>query len=115
VLLDQSVVAGIGNIYADESLHLARVHPGRPASSLSSAESRRLRAAIRTTLELAVESGGTSFAEYVNAARGRQGYLTHARAFGRGGLPCIVCGTTMTRIRVAGRGTTLCPFCQRSP
>jgi len=115
VLLNQTVVAGIGNIYADESLHLARVHPGRKAASLSSAESRRLRAAIRTTLALAVESGGTSFAEYVNAARGRQGYLTQARAFRREGLPCVVCGTTMKRIRVAGRGTTVCPRCQRSP
>jgi len=115
VLLNQTVVAGIGNIYADESLHLARVHPGRKAASLSSAESRRLRAAIRTTLALAVESGGTSFAEYVNAARGRQGYLAQARAFRREGLPCVVCGTTMKRIRVAGRGTTVCPRCQRSP
>lgn len=115
VLLDQTVVAGIGNIYADESLHLARVHPGRPAAGLSAAESRRLHAAVRSTLALAVESGGTSFAEYVNTARGRQGYLTHARAFRREGLPCVVCGTTMERIRVAGRGTNICPHCQRAP
>jgi formamidopyrimidine-DNA glycosylase len=115
VLLDQTVVAGIGNIYADESLHLARVHPRRPAGGLSGAESRRLHAAVRVTLARAVESGGTSFAEYVNAARGGHGFLAQARAFRREGLPCVVCGTTMTRISVAGRGTTLCPRCQRSP
>lgn len=112
VLLDQTVVAGIGNIYADESLHLARVHPGRPAVSLSPAESRRLHTAIRSTLACAVESGGTSFADYVNMARGRDGYLSQARAFRREGLPCVVCREMMQRTRVAGRGTNLCPRCQ---
>lgn len=114
VLLDQTVVAGVGNIYADESLHLARVHPRRRAGGLSGAESRRLHTAIRSTLARAVESGGTSFAEYVNAARGRQGYLAQARVFRREGLPCGVCGTVIERIRVAGRGTNVCPRCQRS-
>jgi len=113
VLLDQTVVAGVGNIYADESLHLARVHPRRPAGSLSAAESRRLHDAIRSILALAVESGGTSFADYVNEARGRRGYLERARVFRRQGLPCPVCGTTIERIRVAGRGTNVCPHCQR--
>lgn len=112
VLLDQTVVAGIGNIYADESLHVARIHPGRPAGSLSAGESRRLRAAIRTTLTLAVEHGGTSFAGYVNEARGRDSYLDRARVFRRGGLPCPVCGTTIERTSVAGRGTGFCPRCQ---
>ncbi|MGH3002629.1 MAG: bifunctional DNA-formamidopyrimidine glycosylase/DNA-(apurinic or apyrimidinic site) lyase [Gaiellaceae bacterium] len=112
VLLDQTVVAGIGNIYADESLHLARVHPRRPAGGLTAAESRRLHDAVRTTLALAVEHGGTSFADYVNAARGRNSYLAHARVFRRQGLPCQVCGTTIERIRVAGRGTNVCPHCQ---
>lgn len=115
VLLDQTVVAGIGNIYADESLHLARVHPRRPAGSLTTAESRRLFEAVRTTIAQAVESGGTSFAAYVNEARGRQGYLARARVFRRQGLPCPVCGTTIARIRVAGRGTNVCPRCQRYP
>lgn len=113
VLLDQTVVAGIGNIYADESLHLAGVHPRRLAGSLSAAESRRLHHAIRSTLALAVESGGTSFAGYVNEARGKEGYLARARVFRRAGMPCLVCGTTIERIRVAGRGTNVCPRCQR--
>lgn len=115
VLLDQRVVAGIGNIYADESLHLARVHPRRPAGGLTPAESRRLHDAVRTTLGLAVESGGTSFAAYVNEARGQDGYLSRARVFRREGLPCEVCGTTIERIRVAGRGTNVCPRCQPYP
>lgn len=113
VLLNQTAVAGIGNIYADESLHLARVHPQRPAGGLTSGESRRLRDAIETTLALAVEHGGTSFADYVNDARGRDSYLAHARVFRRQGLPCLVCGTTIERLRVAGRGTNVCPHCQQ--
>ncbi|HEX7083822.1 MAG TPA: bifunctional DNA-formamidopyrimidine glycosylase/DNA-(apurinic or apyrimidinic site) lyase [Gaiellaceae bacterium] len=113
-LLDQTVVAGVGNIYADESLHLARVHPRRLVRSLSAAESRRLHDAVRSTLELAVESGGTSFAAYVNEARGREGYLARARVFRRAGLPCPVCGTAIERVRVAGRGTNVCPRCQRA-
>ncbi len=112
VLLDQTVVAGIGNIYADESLHLAGIHPRRKAGGLTAAESRRLYEAIRTTLGLAIEHGGTSFADYVNEARGRAGYLAHARVFRHQGRSCPVCGTTIERILVAGRGTNVCPRCQ---
>jgi formamidopyrimidine-DNA glycosylase len=115
VILDQSVVAGIGNIYADESLHLARLHPRRPAGSLSMAESRRLHEAIRTVIGQAIEHGGTSFADYVNATRGQVGYLEQARVFRREGQPCPVCGTPIERIRVAGRSTNICPHCQRAP
>lgn len=112
VLLDQSVVAGIGNIYADESLHLARIHPGRVAGSLTAAESRRLRDAVRKTLSVAVEHGGTSIAEDVDDARGGDGYPAVARVFRRAGSPCPRCGSTVERIRVAGRGTNVCPRCQ---
>jgi len=111
-LLDQSVVAGIGNIYADESLHLACIHPRRFAGGLTTVEARRLRRAVRTTLASALEHGGTSFDEYVNAARGRNGYLARARVFRRAGQPCPVSGTTIERIPVAGRGTNVCPRCQ---
>ena len=115
VILNQSVLAGIGNIYADEALHLARLHPRRLAGSLSMAESRRLRDAIRTVIGLAVEHGGTSFAGYVNAARGQTGYLEQARVFRREGQPCPVCATPIERISVAGRGTNVCPRCQADP
>jgi formamidopyrimidine-DNA glycosylase len=113
VILDQTVVAGIGNIYADESLHLARIHPRRPAGELMPAQVRRLHDAIPTIIGQAIEHGGTSFAGYVNAARGRPGYLEAARVFRREGLPCPRCGTAIERTRVAGRGTNFCPRCQR--
>jgi formamidopyrimidine-DNA glycosylase len=112
VLLNQVVVAGIGNIYADESLHHARIHPARRAGSLSLPDTRRLHAAIRAILHDAIETGGTSFAGYVNDFRGRPGYLDHAEVFRRQGQPCQACGTMIVRTRVAGRATNLCPRCQ---
>lgn len=113
VVLDQSTVAGVGNIYADESLHLARIHPRRLAGSLSTAEVRRLHAAIREIIGLGIEHGGTSFAHYVNSLGGKGDYLEHARVFRREGQLCPVCGTMIEKIRVAGRGTHVCPKCQR--
>jgi formamidopyrimidine-DNA glycosylase len=114
VILDQSVVAGVGNIYADESLHLAKVHPGRPAGALRPAEVKRLIAGIKEIMALGTEHGGTSFAHYVNSLGGKGDYLEHARVFRRVGLPCPVCGTKIEKIRVAGRGTHICPKCQKA-
>lgn len=113
VLLGQAVVAGLGNIYADESLHRARIHPARPAGDLSPAEVRRLHRAIRATLRGAVATAGTSFAGYVNDFRGEPGYLDQAGVFRREGLLCQVCGTPIARTTVAGRATRFCPRCQR--
>jgi formamidopyrimidine-DNA glycosylase len=113
VLLDQTAIAGIGNIYADEILHRARIHPSRPAGGLSQAEARRLHAAIQDILRAAVDSGGTSFAGYVNEARGHPGHLGQAHVFRRQGLPCPVCGTPIIRTTVAGRETNFCPHCQQ--
>lgn len=115
VILDQSTVAGIGNIYADESLHLAKIHPGRLAGSLKPAEVKRLHQAIKTIIKLGVEHGGTSLTHYVNALGGKGDYLEHARVFRRQGLPCPECGTIIHKIRLAGRGTHFCPKCQRVP
>jgi formamidopyrimidine-DNA glycosylase len=114
-ILDQSTVSGVGNIYADESLHLAKIHPLRLAGSLTPAESKRLYEAIKTIIALGIEHGGTSFAVYVNALGGKGDYLDHARVFRRQGQPCPVCGTTIVKIRVAGRGTHFCPVCQKAP
>jgi formamidopyrimidine-DNA glycosylase len=114
-ILDQSTVSGIGNIYADESLHLAKIHPLRLAGSLTPAESKRLYEAIKVIIALGIEHGGTSFAVYVNALGGKGDYLDHARVFRRQGQPCPVCGTTIVKIRVAGRGTHFCPKCQKAP
>jgi formamidopyrimidine-DNA glycosylase len=112
VLLDQSTVAGLGNIYADESLHLARIDPRRPSGALSLADTQRLHAAIRSTLNSAVNDGGTSFADYINAFRGQGNYLASAGVFRRAGQSCAECGAMIERIQVAGRGTNLCPRCQ---
>lgn len=113
VILDQSAVAGVGNIYADESLHLARIDPRRLAGTLSAAEVGHLHEAIRTVIGGAVEHGGTSFASYVNDFRGSSTYLAQARVFQRAGEPCAACGTPIQRTRVAGRGTSICPRCQQ--
>lgn len=112
VILDQSTVAGVGNIYADESLHLAKIHPARLAGSLSAAEIKRLHGAIREIIALGIEHGGTSFTHYVNALGGKGDYLDHARVFRRQGQPCDVCGVEIIKMRVAGRGTHVCPRCQ---
>jgi len=112
-ILDQGVVAGIGNIYADESLHLARLHPLRLAGSLTPAEVKRLHQSIRDIIAAGIEHGGTSFAHYVNSLGGKGDYLEHARVFRREGQPCPVCGTIIEKLRVAGRGTHICPKCQR--
>lgn len=94
-------------------LYRARIHPSRPAGGLSQAETGRLHAAIRDILRTAAGSGGTSFADYVNQARGRPGYLGQAHVFRRQGLPCDVCGTAIIRTTIAGRATNLCPHCQQ--
>jgi formamidopyrimidine-DNA glycosylase len=115
VILDQSTVAGIGNIYADESLHLAQIHPARLTGSLSLQEVRCLFEAMRQIMTLGIDYGGTSFSHYVNSLGGRGDYLSHARVFRRQGLPCGECGTIIEKIRVAGRGTHICPRCQILP
>jgi formamidopyrimidine-DNA glycosylase len=115
VILDQSTVSGVGNIYADEALHLAKIHPATPTGQLKPAQVKRLYEAIKTIIALGVEHGGTSFTHYVNALGGKGDYLQHARVFRRQGLTCPVCGTVIIKTRVAGRGTHLCPKCQKLP
>ncbi|MBL0157491.1 MAG: bifunctional DNA-formamidopyrimidine glycosylase/DNA-(apurinic or apyrimidinic site) lyase [Bryobacterales bacterium] len=115
LLLNQSLLAGLGNIYVDEALHRARLHPLAPANSLSPATARRLHAAILQTLTEAIAAGGSSISDYVDA-QGRPGtfQLLH-RVYARAGQPCPVCRTPVVRITVAQRGTHLCPRCQRLP
>lgn len=116
VFLDQSTVAGFGNVYADETLHLAGIDPRRPADSLTTAETGRLYAAIRTVLAAAVEHRGISFVDYINTFRGSDTYLARSGGvFQRGGQPCTRCGTPIQRIQAAGRGTNICPHCPRYP
>jgi len=113
VLLDQTVVAGVGNIYADESLWGAKIHPETKVSSLSDAAVRRLYASLRAVLQLAIEKGGSTDRNYVSAEGKRGSYLGFANVFRREGQPCPRCGTVIQKIRVAGRGTHICPHCQK--
>lgn len=111
-LLDQSVIAGIGNIYADESLWGAQVHPKRLVSSLTEQQMTTLYHEMREVMNLAVEKGGSSNHTYVNAEGKKGSYMNFARVFRREGLPCPRCGTVIEKIRVAGRGTHFCPHDQ---
>lgn len=112
-LLDQSVVAGVGNIYADESLWGAKIHPATRVKSISNARLDTLFTELRYVLELAIEKGGSSDKNYVNAEGKRGSYLDFARVFRREKLPCPRCGTTIEKSRVAARGTHTCPTCQK--
>jgi formamidopyrimidine-DNA glycosylase len=114
VLLDQGVVSGVGNIYADEALWAARLHPEQPAASLSRAKGRELLAAVRDVLLKALAEGGTSFdAQYVNV-NGASGYFAHSlNAYGQTGRPCPRCGTPIVREPFMNRSSHRCPRCQR--
>jgi len=115
LLLNQEVVVGIGNIYVDEALHAAGIHPERPADKLTRAETERLYEAIRATLTAAVEAGGSSVKSYVNG-QGEQGaYQYSLKAYGRRGEPCATCGTRIEKFVLGGRGTHVCPRCQPKP
>ena len=111
-LLDQTVVAGVGNIYADEALWGAMIHPARLVNSLSQAELYRLYDQVRAVMNLSIEKGGSTDKNYVNAEGGRGSYLNFANVFRREGQPCNRCGHTIIKTRVAGRGTHICPVCQ---
>lgn len=113
VLLDQTVVAGVGNIYADESLWGAKIHPETKVADLSAVKLTALYKALRAVLKLSIQKGGSTDRNYVNAEGKRGSYLSFAHVFRREGQPCPRCGTTIIKTRVAGRGTHLCPFCQK--
>ncbi len=114
-LLDQRQIAGVGNIYADEALFRARIHPLRPAGRLGRGQSEALHGAIREVLEAGIAAKGATIDDY-RTPEGAQGafqdrFLVHRRA----GEPCPVCGTTVRKLVAAGRGTYVCPRCQPAP
>lgn len=111
-ILDQTVVAGVGNIYADESLWGARIHPLTKVASVSPAEYKLLYSELRDVMNLAIEKGGSTDKNYVNAEGKRGSYMDFARVFRREGQPCPRCGTTIIKFKAAGRGTHICPQCQ---
>ena len=114
-IMDQSVMAGVGNIYADEGLYAARIHPATLVGSVSAVKLRRLYEALRSVMQLSISLGGSSDKNYVDAEGKKGSYLTFAKVFRREAQPCERCGTTLVKLRVAGRGTHICPHCQVEP
>ncbi|MCL2085728.1 bifunctional DNA-formamidopyrimidine glycosylase/DNA-(apurinic or apyrimidinic site) lyase [Candidatus Saccharibacteria bacterium] len=112
-LLDQTIAAGLGNIYADETLALSRIHPLRLVSDLSDKELKTIFDSAREILAKAISLHGSSWRNYRDANGDRGSYLDNALVYGRAGEPCPFCGGTLEKIKVAGRGTVLCPKCQR--
>ena len=114
-LLDQTVVAGVGNIYADEALWGVRLHPATPVRDISAAKFHKLYDELVHVLRLSIEKGGSSDRNYVNAEGKKGSYISFARVFRREGQACPRCGRVIEKIRVAGRGTHICPHCQKEP
>lgn len=112
VLLDQTVLAGVGNIYADESLFGAKINPETKVQDISSKQLKELYTALIAVLKLSIEKGGSSDRNYVDAKGRRGSYLSFAQVFRKNGQPCPRCGTIVEKTRVAGRGTHWCPVCQ---
>ena len=112
LLLDQSVIAGLGNIYVDEVLFAAGVHPTRRANTLTPEETRKVHTATRDILRRAIDLRGTTFDSYHDAFGETGSYQHQLQVFTRAGEPCLRCGTPVVKTRVAGRGTHACPTCQ---
>jgi formamidopyrimidine-DNA glycosylase len=112
-LLDQERIAGLGNIYVDESLFRAGIHPEREAGSLTKPEVERLWNGIRAALQAGLDNGGTTLRDYVDGT-GRQGEnQNYLLVYGKAGEPCPGCGGALVRTKVGGRGTVFCPVCQQ--
>ncbi len=113
LLLNQECIVGLGNIYVDESLFLARIHPERPAGKLTKKQVAALHESIVATLSEAVDQGGSSIKSYVNG-QGEMGMFQQSlKVYGRKNEPCVNCGTEIVRFVVGGRGTHICPVCQK--
>lgn len=112
-LLDQSVIAGVGNIYTDESLWGASIHPKRLVNSLTRTELNKLYKEVRYVMNFSIEKGGSTNRNYVNAEGKKGSYMDFARVFRREGLNCPRCNSEIIKIKVASRGTHICPNCQK--
>jgi len=115
LLLDQSILRGVGNIYADESLWKARIHPKRLGAQLRKEQVRELYRALQGILERAIVMRGSSIADFLDAEGQPGEYQRHHRAYGREGEPCFRCKTRIKRVIVAGRSSYFCPRCQKAP
>jgi formamidopyrimidine-DNA glycosylase len=115
LLLDQSVLRGVGNIYADESLWRAKIHPMRRGTELSTKQARVLRRVLQDVLRKAILARGSSISDFLDAEGQPGEYQRHHRAYGREGKRCYRCGTAIRRVIVAGRSSYFCPKCQPAP
>ncbi|WP_017473381.1 DNA-formamidopyrimidine glycosylase [Amphibacillus jilinensis] len=113
ILLDQTVIAGLGNIYVDETLFRARIHPLRSGDSLDRKEVQAIIVEAKATIEEAVKQGGTTIRSYVNSQGEIGMFQQQLYAYGQEGQPCVRCGTEVLKIKVSNRGTHLCPSCQQ--
>ena len=111
-ILDQSVLAGVGNIYADEALWAAKIHPSTLVKNVPKSKVYNLASAIKSVMNLSLEKGGSTDRNYIDAEGKKGSYLKFANVFRREDQPCNRCGTVLEKIRVAGRGTHICPTCQ---
>jgi formamidopyrimidine-DNA glycosylase len=114
-LLSQRPIAGVGNIYADEALWRARIHPLRAVGTLRRGQIEALHAAVVESLELGIDSRGASIDDYRHVDGARGTFQERFVAYSREGEPCLRCGTPIEKLRAAGRGTYVCPSCQRRP
>lgn len=112
-ILDQSVIAGVGNIYADEALWRAKIHPETRIKDFSNVDFENLHESIRFVMNKSIEKGGSTDRNYVNADGSRGNYLEYAAVYHKNGQPCKRCGTEILKIRVGGRGTHFCENCQK--
>lgn len=112
VLLDQTVLAGVGNIYADEACHRAGLHPARVAATLSGPEADRLRRAVESVLRAAIDSRGSTIRDYIGGSGLGGRFQDEFAAYGRTGLPCVRCESLILCLRIAGRSSHFCPRCQ---
>ena len=112
-ILDQSVIAGVGNIYADEALWRAKIHPETRIKDFSNIDFKNLHESIRFVMNKSIEKGGSTDRNYVNADGSRGNYLEYAAVYHKNGQPCKRCGTEISKIRVGGRGTHFCENCQK--
>ena len=112
-ILNQTVIAGVGNIYADESLWLAKIHPATKVGKLNQTDISRLFDSIQSVMKLSIAKGGSTARNYVDAEGNKGNYLDYSNVYNRVGKPCKRCGTSIVKIRCAGRGTHICPQCQK--
>ena len=114
VILDQTIICGLGNIYADESLFMSKIHPKRKAGTISKKEAEKLLKSACEVMQKSIDSGGSTMATYVKADGTKGDYLEKfAQVFRREGKSCLVCGGKIIKTKVAGRGTHICPNCQK--